>query len=191
LIKKRQPYFVGLQEVDVFSCADPFGTGACSDPSIAGAFNNFLDLSLAALNGAYEAAAVVENFKVEDIPFVLPGDTQPVLLTVIDRDVILARSDIETNTVNFGCTGFVSVDGCNYQVALSAGPFTVLRGYVGVDAVVGDYDYRVINTHLEVKDSPIPPFFQNAQALELLTVLAATPSNKTLIVLGDINPIVA
>jgi hypothetical protein len=187
LIKKRQPHFVGLQEVDVFSCADPLQTGACSDPSIAAAFNNFLDSSLAALNGAYEAAAIVENFKVEDIPFVLPGNTQPALLTVIDRDVILARSDIKTNTVNFGCTGFVSGDGCNYRVALSAGPFTVLRGYVGVDAAVGDYDFRVINTHLEVKDSPIPPFFQDAQALELLTVLAATPSNRTLIVLGDIN----
>lgn len=165
LIKKRQPHFVGLQEVDVFSCADPFATGACADPSVASAFNNFLDLTLAALNGAYQAAAMVENFKVEAIPFVLPGYAQPAFLTVIDHDVILARSDIETETVSFGCIGFVSVDGCNYQLSLPAGPFTVLRGYVGVDATVGDSDYRIVTTHLEVKDPPIPPVFQNAQAL--------------------------
>ncbi|TNF99448.1 MAG: hypothetical protein EP297_05550 [Gammaproteobacteria bacterium] len=187
LISKRQPHFVGLQESYVFSCADPFLTGACNDPVISGAFSNFLDMTLAALDGAYESAAMVENLKVENIPFILPGNSQPALLTVIDRDVILSRSDIDTEPVNFGCTGFVSVDGCNYQWVISAGPFTVLRGYVGVDATIGDYDYRIVDTHLEVKDPPIPPVFQNAQATELLTVLAATPANKTLIILGDIN----
>lgn len=187
-ISKRQPHFVGLQEVSVFSCADPYGTGACDDPSIADAFNNYLDLTLAALNGAYDAAAIVENSKAENVPFFLPGQTQFALLTLIDRDVILARSDIATNTVDFGCIGLVSMDGCNYQVMLPAGAFgNVLRGYVGIDATVGDDDYRIVNTHLEVKDFPIPPLFQDAQALELLTVLGATPSDKTLVVLGDIN----
>jgi hypothetical protein len=187
LISKRQPHVVGLQESYVFSCADPFVTGACDDPSIAGAFGNFLDLTLDALNGAYESAAMVENLKVENIPFVLPGNTQPAFFTVVDRDVILSRSDISAEPVNFGCTGFISVHGCNYQWVISAGPFTVLRGYVGVDATIGGYDYRIVNTHLEVKDPPIPPVFQNAQATELLTVLAATPADKTLVVLGDIN----
>jgi hypothetical protein len=187
-ISKRQPHFVGLQEVSVFSCADPYGTGACDDPGIADAFNDYLDLTLAALDGAYDTAAIVENFKVENVPFILPGQTQPAFLTLIDRDVILARNDIETNTVDFGCVGFVSVDGCNYQVTFPAGAFgNVLRGYVGIDATVSDDAYRIVNTHLEVKDPPIPPFFQDAQALELLTVLAATPSDKTLVVLGDIN----
>jgi hypothetical protein len=187
-ISKRQPHIVGLQEVSVFSCADPYGTGACDDPSIADAFNNYLDLTLAALDGAYDAAAIVENFKAENVPFFLPGQTQPALLTLIDRDVILARNDIESNTVDFGCVGFVSIDGCNYQVTLPAGAFgNVLRGYVGIDATVGSDDYRIVNTHLEVKDFPIPSLFQDAQALELLTVLGATPSDKTLVVLGDIN----
>jgi endonuclease/exonuclease/phosphatase family metal-dependent hydrolase len=188
-ISKRQPHFVGLQEVSVFSCEDPFETGACDDPRIADAFNNHLDLTLAALDGGYEAAAIVENFKVEGVPFFLfPEQTQPALLTLTDRDVILARNDIETNTVDFGCVGFISIDGCNYQVTLPAGAFgNVLRGYVGVDATIGDDAYRIVNTHLEVKDPPIPPFFQDAQALELLTVLGATQSDMTLVVLGDIN----
>lgn len=186
-IAKRLPHIVGLQEVSVFSCADPLGTGACADPTIAGAFNDFLDLTLAALNGAYDAAAIVENFTAADVPFILPGYTQPALLTLVDRDAILARSDIETETVNFGCVGFVSVDGCNYQLALPAGAFDVLRGYVGIDATIGDDEYRIVNTHLEVKDPPVPPLFQNAQALELLTVLAATSADKKLVVLGDIN----
>ena len=186
-IRMRLPHFVGLQEVSVFSCANTEeGAGACADPAIAGAFNDYLDLTLTALEGEYEAVAIVENFAVENIPFILPG-YPAALLTLIDRDVILARSDIETDKVDFGCAGFVSVDGCNYQAALPAGPFTVLRGYVGIDATIGDDEYRIVNTHLEVKDDPIPPAFQNAQAVELLTVLGATPAGKNLIVLGDIN----
>jgi hypothetical protein len=49
LIAKRNPDLVGLQEVYALGCLDPFGTGACDDPAIAGTFNDHLALTLAAL----------------------------------------------------------------------------------------------------------------------------------------------
>ena len=191
LILKRRPDLVGLQEVFVFECADPFATGACDDPLVAGAFEDFLDLTLAALGGEYYEAAQVVNFRVEGvnaIPFVLPGYAQPAFVSTRDRDVILARDGIATTPVNFGCPPVnVSEDGCNYIARLTSGPLTVLRGYVGVDATVDGLAVRAVDTHLEVKDPPIPPIVQNLQANELLTFLAATPNDRKLVVLGDIN----
>lgn len=191
LILKRGPDLVGLQEVFVFECADPFGTGACDDPLVAGAFEDFLDLTLAALGGEYYEAAQVVNFRVEGvnaIPFFLPGYLQPAFVSTRDRDVILARDGIATTPVNFGCPPVnVSEDGCNYIARLTSGGLTVLRGYVGVDAIVNGDTVRAVDTHLEVKSPPIPPLVQNLQANELLTVLAATPNDRKLVVLGDIN----
>jgi endonuclease/exonuclease/phosphatase family metal-dependent hydrolase len=191
LILKRGPDLVGLQEVFAFDCADPFATGACDDSLVAGAFNDFLDLTLAALGGEYYEAAQVVNFRVDGvnaIPFFLPGYPQPAFVTVQDRDVILAREGIATTPVNFNCAPVnVSADGCNYIARLPFGGLTVVRGYVGVDATVNGHAVRAVDTHLETKEPPIPPLIQNLQAGELLTVLAATPNDRKLVVLGDIN----
>ena len=193
LMSKRLPHFIGLQETYEFICSDPYNTGACEDPRIAGAFNNFLDLTLASLDGNYMEAATVVNFNAT-VPFDLYGTTIPAFVTVIDRDVILSRYDITALPVDFGCDAFyASVDGCNYMAALPPimtpfGVIAVVRGYVGVDATIGDTDYRIVNTHLEVKDPPVPPVIQNGQALELMGVLAVTtPADTSLIVLGDMN----
>jgi endonuclease/exonuclease/phosphatase family metal-dependent hydrolase len=195
LIKKRKPDVVGLQEVALISCRDDFDTGACSDPSIKGAFVDHLSLTLSALNDRYQAAAAVVNFNVPEIPFDPYGTGVPALLSFVDRDVILIRTDLTASAVDYSstCTKPVLQDGCNYFAAL--GPITtpygdayIERGYVGVDVTVKGKNYRVVNTHLEVKDPPIPSVFQNAQAQELIATLAATtPSNKTLVVMGDIN----
>lgn len=193
LIAKRQPDVVGLQEVYTFSCDDPFFTGACADPLIAGAFNNHLDLTLAALGGAYTDRATVVNFN-ETVPFDLYGYGMPAFITVTDRDVILARSDLETTLVDFGCVPpYVSDDGCNYVAApppiqTLLGEINLVRGYIGVDATVDGTHYRIVNTHLEVKDPPLPAIIQIGQAQELIGVLAlTTPPERSLVVLGDIN----
>jgi hypothetical protein len=187
LIADRGPALAGLQESYAFSCSDPFGTGGCDNSSIAGAFVDYLDATLTALNGSYQQAAFVINFDATDIPVFLAGAFAPIFISVTDRDVILARSDIATAPVDFGCPGYVSADGCNYMVVANAGPFAVQRGFVGVDATVDGNDYRVVNTHLEVKEPPVPPIFQILQAQELIATLAATPFDRRLVVLGDIN----
>jgi hypothetical protein len=186
LIDQRRPLFVALQESYIFACTDPTGAGRCANPAIAGAFSNYLDLTLAALHGAYAAAATVVNLDVV-VPVYVDASSYPILLSVVDRDVILKRAGTAAAPVDFGCIGFESGNGCNYQVALPAGPFVVRRGYVGIDTNLDGADYRIVNTHLEVKDAPIPPEVQSAQAFELTNVLMATPSGRSLIVMGDLN----
>jgi hypothetical protein len=91
------------------------------------------------------------------------------------------------------CTKPVLQDGCNYLYAAGPiitpfGDYYIERGYVGVDITVAGKDYRIVNTHLEVKDPPTPPILQAAQAQELIATLAATtPPEKSLVVMGDTN----
>jgi len=193
-ISGRKPALVGLQEVFRFECDDPYGTGACKDRSIKAAFVDQLSATLDALGRRYKTAATVVNFNVPDpgLPFYLYGSTKPpAFLTLMDRDVILSRRDITATPVDYGCPK-PSADGCNYLAALPVetpfGNLTFERGYVGVDATVAGKAYRFVTTHLEVKDPPIPPAIQAFQAAELIGTLAATtPTDKALIVVGDIN----
>jgi endonuclease/exonuclease/phosphatase family metal-dependent hydrolase len=158
---------------------------------------------LTALNGEYAKAASVINLNlppagspIPGIPFDISEDGLPdAFLTVVDRDVILRRSDVSANPVFFSklCTT-PSADGCNYSNALEVstplGDFSFKRGYVIVDATVKGKNYRFVNTHLEIKDPPIPPELQASQAAELidtLTLAGFPPMDKSLIVVGDIN----
>lgn len=205
LIARRYPELVGLQEVFVFECQDLDTPGDhCRDASIAGAFNNHLDLTLNALNrrwSPYVAAASVRNLVLQ-IPVELTGDAKPdILVTVTDHDVILARRDIAPHVtpVSFpdAACMYRSLDGCNFQVVAEVTPpigppIKVERGWVGVDAHVRGQRYRFINTHLEVMTpdptNPLSPFIQAAQMAELLQVLGlTTPPNRRLLVVGDIN----
>jgi len=158
---------------------------------------------LAAAGASYYPAAVVENIDLRDITVTPPGipgvpfviDGAPALLVARDRDVILARADVTATTVAFPCPR-PSADGCNYQAVFGlptpVGPLSVERGFVAVDATVGDRPFRFVNTHLEVHDldpqNPLLNFFQAAQAAELIQTLAlTTPPGVTPVVVGDIN----
>jgi hypothetical protein len=66
------------------------------------------------------------------------------------------------------------------------------RGFVGIDITIGGADYRVANTHLEVRtpdgSNPYSRIIQSAQAYQLiLTTTNTTPPGRKLIVVGDIN----
>ena len=207
-IAKRAPHVVGLQEVWFFGCFDPpdvdvpAGEG-CENPRIAGAFDDHLLRTLSALGQAglsYVLAARVRNLNLSGLPFWIDG--HPGVLVAMDRDVILVRGDVSAvrvdPEVDFGCAeDFVSVDGCNYSTVLEVEvplgfatvPVSVERGFVGVDVILDDATYRVVNTHLEVFE-PVPGYtpsraIQAAQAYELLTTLAGT--TQRLIVVGDMN----
>ncbi len=202
-ITKERPEIVGLNEVEEFRCSDSVHTQGvgCSDPSIVDAFTNqssvdvftdHLQLTLADLNGTYVEAAQVVNLSVI-IPFQINGVTAQ--LTVVDRDVILAREDVQTTPVDFGCLN-ASADGCNYTAALPVTtPFVTIivpRGFVGVDTAIDGRNYRLVTTHPEIQHpdptNPASQFFQAAQAFELLQILLnTTPLDRSLIVLGDMN----
>jgi hypothetical protein len=205
LIADRLPDLVGLQEVFLFGCiplAPPMPGMGCDDPAIAGAFQDHLSLTLQALDDlgeTYEDVATVNNLDIT-----LPVDTAfngffDIAVTVLDRDVILAGEDVKNvSPVDYSeyCPERESVDGCNYLVVAEAdtalGLIRQERGWVGVDATIGNKKYRFVNTHLEVQvpdqTNPLSPFIQAAQAGELIGVLAATTSpSRSLIVVGDIN----
>jgi endonuclease/exonuclease/phosphatase family metal-dependent hydrolase len=223
LIKQRGPALVGLQEVSELTCFDyaPQGMG-CEDPSIAGAFTDHLADTLDALGERYVKAAEVVNINLpagldppfdtlSGIPIVLADDT-PIFIGVVDRDVILARSDVAYEGIDFTalhpalCT-YPSADGCNYAKAASADvslaipgiPFPIPvsidfeRGFVGINATLNGESFRFVTTHLETRlesAGPTGRFVQTAQALELkatLQVLDAVDPGRTTLVVGDFN----
>ncbi|MDO9167571.1 MAG: hypothetical protein Q7U18_00525 [Methylobacter sp.] len=223
MIAKRSPEIIGLQEVWDLTCIDldPRPEFGCDDPSIANAFVDHLDLTLAALNNtpevrrkkgiSYEVAATVKNLDLEKvtvpglpfsgIPFCIKclNAIPNAILVAVDRDVILARRDVQVAKVDwsayesFGLCTKPSVDGCNYQVvaAVDSLGIAIERGFVAVDVTMGNKVYRIVNTHFEVKgeDVGMPEFtfYQAAQADELLQTLDMTTPTDYLMVLGDMN----
>ncbi len=204
-IAKAAPALVGLQEVSRSQCTDlaPSIPGqGCDDPSIRDAFVDYLQETLTALTGAYAATAIVTNVNLGGALSVVGF---PVLVEVVDRDVILARSDVPATPVDFtlyqglGVCLKASGQGCNYSVILQVPtplppPFDTInveRGFVAVDATVDGKGYRFVNTHLEERPpDPTNPLsvIQRAQAVELLQILqGTTPLDSSLIVAGDIN----
>ena len=158
---------------------------------------------MADLGDKYVVAAVVQNltrpppgFPFPGVPIQLERDGPFIFIEVLDRDVILARTDVDTTVVDFGCSQEQeSLDGCNFSVVAEANlggfPISIERGFVGVDVTVKETDYRFINTHLEVQHpSPDPQsiYFQTVQASELLnTIFATIDYSKQYIVAGDFN----
>lgn len=201
-ILERMPHLVGLQEVYRFECFET-GTPASDCSLFDAAMNDHLSLTMATLGAEYYVAGVVINIDLPGLPVFLDGDLLPdVYIRVLDRDVILARSDVDTEVVPFPCTWpgeepKPSEDGCNYHTIASAplpggAIIDIQRGYVGVDATVNGMDYRFVNTHLEVQ-YPAPsqdaPLIQAAQATELIATLSAfpLPAKTKLMIAGDIN----
>ena len=198
-IRDKKPHLVALQEMFAFSCIDPYGTGNCG--LFPNAFNDHLAATTAALGDDYEVAAIVQNLTLPPQGFPFPGvpiqlelGGLPIFIGVIDRDVILARSDVDTVTVDFDCI-HKSLDGCNFdevaQASLGGFPIAIDRGFVGVDVSVNGTEYRFINTHLEVQqlgDNPASIYFQTVQANELLgAIFASFDGTKQYIVAGDFN----
>jgi len=198
-ITKEQPAIVALQEVVQLQCIDSVHTSGvgCSDPSIAAAFSDHLQLTLDDLHGTYVEAAKVVNFSFPAIPFVING--VPAQLSFVDRDVILAREDVDATPVNFQSLGVCSkpsADGCNYSSVLvvmtPVGTVDIERGFVAIDTTIDGKDYRVVTTHLEIQrpdpTNPLSQLFQAAQVAELLQILLnTTPLDRSVVVAGDMN----
>lgn len=206
---------VGLQEIWAFGCT-PTPFAFVPDPCgyFGPAFNDHLQATMDALldlGADYYVAARVQNLTVEPVlfpgfPAGIPVDINTdgfpdILVTVKDRDVILARGNIDATPVAYPCTK-PSLDGCNFEFVASLPDLTINgstiaidieRSFVAVDAMVRGNAFRFVNTHLEVRfPSPIDPLsriFQSVQATELIGTLAAYPAppGTRLIVVGDIN----
>ncbi|MGZ8946333.1 MAG: hypothetical protein ACXW1W_13025 [Methylococcaceae bacterium] len=208
-IAQRAPDVLSLQEVWNLSCSD-FDSNpltGCEDPMIVNAFLNHLELTMNALKkkGAkYKQIALVKDLDLAKVNIIgLPGIPFNVngidaLLVAVDQDVILVRDGIKARPVTFpeSLCQKPSVDGCNYQTVAEAltpaGPLTIERGFVAIDTTIGGKNYRIFDTHLEVKgedvNDPLFTFFQASQASELIQTIDLTiPFNRSVLVLGDMN----
>ena len=203
-IHDKQPHLVALQEMYRFSCFDPMYPPNPLDPLSNGrcalfpnAFNDYVTATVDELDGGFEAVATVQNLNLTvPVAFGLNPATDWIYVTVVDRDVILARADVAASVeaVDFGCFK-ASVDGCNYEAVFEIEdgplPVTIERGFVGVDATVNGVDYRFVNTHLEVQTLggvPESMIYQAAQAGELVQAIFGNfDPTKRLIVAGDFN----
>lgn len=190
-IAEKNPHLVGLQEVYNFTI-----NGYNAAPPFRNYLTDLLD-ALEAHNAFYEEVAVVKNL---DIEIEMSGGT----VRVIDRDVILARSDVAPTVTVVDpenlCSGDrQSLDGCHYFIVATAdtpiGDIAFERSFMAVDALIGSLPVRFVNTHLEVRDvdpgNPLSPLIQAAQASELVDLLSyggpLSTDSGPVVVVGDIN----
>jgi hypothetical protein len=173
-IKKHRPHVLGLQEV---SLIQRFSTFPPAPASFLEQFD-FLDILLNALAAEgldYQLADSIQNADVF-VPMYAGGPpTNPVLHTVrlLDADAILVRGDVEyANVIKDGYADSLEIPDLGIKIP---------RGYVSIEATVGQKSYRFVNTHLEA----FSPFIRIPQAQEL----AATFANEPLpvIMVGDFN----
>ena len=212
-IARRNPHLVGLQEMFAFNCT-PLSFTIPDPCSLFGpAFNDHAAATVAALQAAgadYSAVATVKNlaldfvfpgptsvFNIEGIPVFLDFDLLPdIFVTVVDRDVILARGDVAATPVTFACAR-PSVDGCNFvnvaSTTVGGVPINIERGFVAVDASIKGDAFRFVNTHLEVRfpdpTDPLSMLLQAAQSTELLATLTLNPepAGSRVVLVGDFN----
>lgn len=181
-VRRHRPHLIGLQEVSLVNVQSP-GDFLVGNPVPADTvLFDYLDILVGALADRglhYEVAAVVENADVE-LPFLSGFDGGvPTFddVRLIDRDVILARSDVATSDPlarNYAAS---------FKVPFGGSVIDLRRGFVAVDAEVQGRSYRFVNTHLEV--ASFLPLVQRLQALELLLRLSG--EELPLVVVGDFN----
>ena len=181
----QRPDLIGLQEVYVVRVCLQIA------PSVCPIDQDYLELLLDNLNAdapLYREASTVTNISLANLPATLPNGTA-VLVSLTDRDVILARAGVATrNPVS-----------ANFQARLPVTnpalppDFAVIRGYTMVDTTVAGRDYRFLNTHLEVTaaGSPFEPVFRAVQAAQALELVGPGGplfgDDHTQVVVGDFN----
>ena len=186
-IEANAPHLVGLQEVSLYRIQDPsdfnFQTGQNGSlaETVVPGWGDYLAVlmdSLEARGLEYEVVAQVQNADVE-LP-AAKSQTEFFDVRLTDRDVILARSDVQTA----GGAGTNFQTNAAFPVAGQTVPFP--RGYTWVNATVEGASFMFVNAHLEV-DSELDPRLrtvQTAQAYELTSVFGTL---SPLVMVGDFN----
>jgi endonuclease/exonuclease/phosphatase family metal-dependent hydrolase len=176
-IMDAEPHLVGLQEITTFrtqSPGDAIVGGTVPAEDVAWDFLEILMAELAERGLDYEVAGLIQDTDVE-----LPranATFDDVRMT--DYDVVLVRGDVS----------YSNVETANYRISLpvptpDGGTLYLLRGWIALDARIGEQTYRFVNTHLEPAD-----FTDQVQLAELaeLLILLSDETRPTILV-GDLN----
>jgi hypothetical protein len=172
-VAAHRPLLIGLQEVSLFTAV-----GAGGSISI-----DFLDILLGALADAglhYEAVAISEAFE-GTLPAIDPT-LGFVMATLIDRDVILVRSDVPPAQLTVLDEQAGLFDAALELPVLGA-PLRIDRGWGYVDVRVRNREFRFVNSHFEAFDPG--EFIRVQQAQELLA--GPLDTDLPVVLLGDFN----
>ena len=169
-IAATKPSLIGLQEVALWR-SDPANDGPATEAvQVELDFLAVLLEALADLGLDYTVASSVQNFDGE-VPTALGHD-----IRYTDHDVILAAAGLATSNADSG----------NFAVGLPLpalfGGGIATRGWVSVDATVGDKTFRFVNTHPEAWG---PDLLRMAQTAQLLT--DAMDTTLPVVLVGDLN----
>ena len=177
-IAQFKPHLVGLQEIAIVRTQSPGDAVVGGTTPAEDVLLDYLEILTGALNAQgvnYTVAALIENSDAE-IPAIVSTDPLQFMdVRLTDFDVVLARDDVQVSRVSE----------VSYQTSFSVQSLglEIKRGYVALDAQVGETKYRFVNTHLEQASSGVE--IQLAQAQELIDALDG--ETLPIILLGDLN----
>jgi len=178
-IEKTLPHLIGLQEMSKFYTQTPGDVAYGGTVPATDKFLDFFEVLMDALESkglSYEVVATIENADVELPMFVGFDGSTPLLddVRIIDHDVILARSDVIISNP-------VEVNYDSMLVIEEAG-IVIPRGYVAVNAQIGQTSVVFANTHIEA----VPDIdLRMAQVEQLLD--AFKDESLPVIIVGDFN----
>jgi endonuclease/exonuclease/phosphatase family metal-dependent hydrolase len=192
-IERAKPDLVGLQEVALWRQQIPSDGGAPPLSPLPGAtpattvVQDFLAILLSHLKH-YEVVVTQDEFAGE-LPVDVDGSdatgTGPLAVFGADFDASLTMRDVilvrKGSKVKLGVTArghYVT----RFEPNVGGIMIPVDRGWISVEANVGAFDFRFVNTHLEAFGSPT---IREAQARELIAGPLTTP--KQVILVGDLN----
>ncbi len=187
-IARFKPDVIGLQEVSTYYIQTP-GDFLIGNPDQANTvvidFYSILNAALQARGMDYTAFTVTNaDIEMPMIDYFSPTYLSDVRL--VDHDVILVREDHDATNMMSG--------NYQWQLELDLGGTSVAftRGFISLDVNIKGYDFRFVNTHLEVRSAPGSVFrvFQAAQMQELLGTVADLSGvfgSKPVVMVGDFN----
>lgn len=170
-IAATSPDVVGLQEATRFDVTLLDAQGA----PVGGFTVDYVEILLAELAARGSHYRVVVESALLQVSIPLSPTT---LVLVRDRDVILAREDVETANEDWHVFTVLAP-----LPPLVPGLTSVPRGWTEADVKIRGEWFRFVNAHLEVGEAELAPL-QLAQAAELL---AALPPDGPVVLVGDFN----
>lgn len=176
-IAQAAPDLVGLQEVSLYRLQSPgdlAGGGLVSATDTVLDYLKLLTDSLAAHGASYQVVIESVNADVEMPMATASGCCDDIRMT--DRDVILARSGVETSDAR--TAPYTNV----YTVNLGSLSIPFRRSWESAKVKIGGKTFLFVNTHLETEANRV---IQEAQAGELIDRLQG--ESLPVLLVGDFN----
>lgn len=170
-IATAKPHLVSLQEVTVWT------TGP--DPVHQTPLFDQLQLLLGALAAAGQDYSVVEVNPLTGIALPMSNG---IWLGFLDRDVVLMRNTEDLSVTNVRKGTF----GAHLIIPSPFGNIETPRGWIAVDATLGDNSFTFVDTHLE-STFPGQPQISQLQAAQAQELAALFSTTARVIIAGDFN----